>query len=224
TVSGARSLSGVPMAAPSTTSFTTAGATACPCSLLDTTSVPLIADTGDDAAVSLGLRFRSAVDGFVTGLRYYRSAANTGTHTGSRWRADGARLASARFADGDPGWQPVELDSAVEIKAGTEYVVSYFAPNGHYAAAGGYFDQPVVNPPLEAVGSGGVFSYGSDRFPAESWRNSNYYVDVVFRTDDTSPPSVRMVSPADGSDTAKITSTLKAEFQRAIDPATLVFT
>lgn len=224
TVSGARSLSGVPMAAPSTTSFTTAGATACPCSLLDTTSVPLIADTGDDAAVSLGLRFRSAVDGFVTGLRYYRSAANTGTHTGSLWSADGARLASARFTDGDPGWQTVELDSAVEIKAGTEYVVSYFAPNGHYAAAGGYFDQPVVNPPLEAVGSGGVFSYGSDRFPAESWRNSNYYVDVVFRTDDTSPPSVRMVSPADGSDTAKITSTLKAEFQRAIDPATLVFT
>ncbi len=224
TVSGARSLSGVLMAAPHTTTFTTGGADACPCSLMDTTSVPVIADTGDDAAVTLGLRFRATVDGFVTGLRYYRSAANTGTHKGSLWTADGARLATVTFNDGAAGWQTAQFDTAVAIQANTEYVASYFAPNGHYAAASGYFDDPVANPPLQAVGSGGVFGYGSDRFPAESWLNSNYYVDVVFRTDDTSAPAVATVTPANGATTAKVDTTIKVQFQRAINPSTLQFT
>ncbi|GAB3744918.1 hypothetical protein GCM10028864_13680 [Microlunatus parietis] len=223
TVSGARSLSGVPMAASYTSTFTTSGAGACPCSLIDTSTVPVIDDSGDDRAVSLGLRFTATVDGYVSGLRYYRSAANTGDHRGSLWTADGARLASVTFAEGPPGWQTASFDTSVEITAGDEYVASYFAPNGHYAVALGYFDQPVINPPLESVGGGGVYGYDSDRFPSESWQNSHYFVDVVFRTDDTSGPAVTSVAPAADSSTAKINTAVTARFRRAIDPATLRF-
>lgn len=223
TVSGARSPSGVPMETPHTTTFTTSGAGGCPCSLLETSTVPKTADAGDGGAVTLGLRFTSTVDGYVTGLRYYRSSANTGTHRGSLWSATGERLATLTFTDGPPGWQVAEFDTSVEIQAGTEYVASYYAPNGHYAAAAGFFDEPVVNPPLQSVGSGGVYGYGSDRFPNAGWGNSHYYVDVVFDDGDTAAPTVVETSPTDGSTLTKVGGTVTARFQRGIDPATLQF-
>ena len=54
--------------------------------LLDLDAVP---DPGgappiaDPSAVELGTRFRSDVNGFITAIRFYKSAQNTGTHTGS---------------------------------------------------------------------------------------------------------------------------------------------
>ncbi len=35
--------------------------------------------------------------GTVSGLRFYKATANTGTHVGSIWSASGERLASATF-------------------------------------------------------------------------------------------------------------------------------
>lgn len=222
-VSGAKSPSGAPMEAPHTTTFTTSGAGGCPCSLLETSTVPATADAGDSGAVTLGLRFTSTVDGYVTGLRYYRSTANTGTHKGSLWSAGGDRLATLTFTEGPPGWQVAEFDSSVEIQAGTEYVASYYAPNGHYAAASGFFDEPVINAPLKSVGSGGVYGYGSDKFPNAGWGNSHYYVDVLFDDSDADAPSVAETSPADDATLSKVGSALTARFRRGIDPATLQF-
>ena len=51
--------------------------------------------------VELGVKFTSDVAGTITGIRFYKSAANTGTHIGSLWTADGTRLASATFT----GWR-----------------------------------------------------------------------------------------------------------------------
>ena len=47
-----------------------------------------VADAGDASAVELGVKFRADVDGFVTGIRYYKSAANTGTHIGNLWTSE----------------------------------------------------------------------------------------------------------------------------------------
>ena len=36
--------------------------------------------------------------GYITGMRFYKSLANTGTHTGTLWTSAGQKLATATFA------------------------------------------------------------------------------------------------------------------------------
>ena len=43
---------------------------------------PLTDDNGDSSAVEVGMKFRSDVEGYVAGVRIYKSVANTGLHTG----------------------------------------------------------------------------------------------------------------------------------------------
>jgi hypothetical protein len=148
---------------------------------------PSTADAGDGNSVVLGLKFTADRDGTVAGVRFYKSAANTGTHVGALWAADGTPLGSATFANETAsGWQSVLFSTPVAVTANTTYVVSYLAPNGHYAAAGSAFSSgPVDNPPLHALADGtsnnGVFLYSpGSAFPTDSWNATNYWVDVLF--------------------------------------------
>ena len=101
---------------------------------LDYERTPSVLDSGDGAAVELGVRFRSDVNGSITGLRFYKSSANTGTHVGHLWSNTGTLLASATFTgETASGWQQVTFPSPIAITAGTTYVASYYAPNGHYS-------------------------------------------------------------------------------------------
>ena len=164
----------------------------CPCpSLFSASSVPAIVDVGEDnAAVELGLKFRSDVDGFVKGVRFYKSPANTGEHLGTLWSSAGAKLATATFTNESPsGWQEVLFDPPVAITANTTYVVSYHTNRGHYSASGAYFsetgiDRSPLHAPASAVGGGnGVFRYGVagvSVFPTDTFNATNYWVDVVF--------------------------------------------
>ena len=93
-VDGATSLGGNAMTQAFTSQFTTSGADACPCSLMETTAQPTLPDADDSSAVTLGLRFKPSVDGFIRGVRYYRDSANTGTHVGKLFTAGGNELAS----------------------------------------------------------------------------------------------------------------------------------
>ena len=223
TVSGAKSSTGTAMTSPYTGTFTTAGAAACPCSLMETTTDPTLSDAGDGSAVTLGLKFTSTVDGFIKGLRYYRDASNTGTHIGNLWTADGTRKATLTFTDSGVGWQTANFSAPVKVLAGETYVASYYAPNGHYAAASGYFNNDVVNTPLASVGSGGVYSY-SNGFPTESYLNTNYFVDVVFTTADDEPPSVVATSPAADATEVSTTAPAVATFDKDLNPASVAMT
>jgi hypothetical protein len=49
------------------------------------TSLSAVADAGPDSAVEVGVKFRADVSGFVTGIRFYKSSENTGTHVGNLW-------------------------------------------------------------------------------------------------------------------------------------------
>ena len=51
------------------------------------------------ARVEVGVKFRADVNGSVTGVRFYKAAANTGTHVGSLWSSTGTRLAQATFSN-----------------------------------------------------------------------------------------------------------------------------
>src|SRR5262249_54957689 len=67
-------------------------------------------DAGDASAVELGVKFKSDVDGYITGVRYYKSAANSGVHVGSLWSSTGVRLATATFTnESASGWQQVSF-------------------------------------------------------------------------------------------------------------------
>src|SRR5262249_38893843 len=95
---------------------------------------PAIVDGGDTASVELGVKFRSDVAGRITGIRFYKSPGNTGTHIGSLWSASGARLGTVTFTgESASGWQQMNFATPVAIAANTTYVASYFAPNGHYS-------------------------------------------------------------------------------------------
>jgi hypothetical protein len=153
------------------------------------TTVPGVVDEGPDSSVELGVKFRSDVAGNITALRFYKSAANTGTHVGNLWSSAGAKLATATFSNETAsGWQQVNLAAPVAISANTVYVASYHANNGHFSEDDNYFlSKGVDNPPLHALtngvsGGNGVYVYGaSSAFPNQTWSSANYWVDIVLR-------------------------------------------
>jgi hypothetical protein len=68
------------------------------------------------------------------------------------------------------------------VTAGTTYVVSYLAPQGHYSVSGGYFASDINAEPLVAPAAGnGSYKYGGG-FPGNSLNGPNYWVDVKFTT------------------------------------------
>src|SRR6185369_15861545 len=135
----------------------------------------------------VGVKFRSDVAGFVTALRFYKGAANTGSHVGHLWSAGGTLLAEAAFTNETAsGWQEVALSPAIAIAANTTYVASYHADSGFFALDNGFFAAAGVDaPPLRALQSGidgpnGVFRYGASGFPTAGGSN-NYWVDLVLQ-------------------------------------------
>jgi len=198
----------------------------CPCTLFAPSVVPAVASDPDTEAVTLGLRFTADQAGSISGIRFYKGSANTGTHVGALWTASGTLLASATFnGESASGWQQVNFASPVTITANTVYVASYFAPNGHYAADNGFFGSAVDNPPLHAPAAGnGVYTYGaSPAFPASTYQSTQYWVDVVFNTSgpDTTPPSVSATTPAGGATGIATGVKPAATFSEPMDAATL---
>ena len=160
-----------------------------PSSIWPSTALPALVDGGPDSAVELGVKFRSAVAGSITGIRFYKASANTGTHVGNLWTSSGTRLATATFTGETPsGWQQVLFSTPVAINSNAVYVASYHANNGHYSADVGYFSgQGEDNYPLHALADGEnggdeVYRYGlTSAFPNQTWEGANYWVDIVFK-------------------------------------------
>lgn len=187
---GVADLAGNPLAADLVWSFTTAepasGVCETPCSIWGDADTPATASVSDSAAVELGVKFRSAIDGFITGIRFYKGDLNTGTHVGNLWTATGTRLATATFTNETAtGWQQVNFSAPVPITANTTYVASYHAPNGGYAFNESFFTTAIDKPPLRLLsdteaGGNGVFRYGASQFPNQSFGAANYWVDVLF--------------------------------------------
>ncbi len=177
---------------------TTLSAQACPCTIWSSNAVPYLVDNGPDAPVELGVKFTSSSNGLITGVRFYKSGANTGTHVGNLWSSTGALLASATFTgETGSGWQQVSFSSPVAITANTSYVASYHTTVGHYSADRNFFaNSGINNPPLQALASGisggdGVYAYGSASiFPNSTYLAPNYWVDVVFMPQSSCPCSI----------------------------------
>jgi hypothetical protein len=70
----------------------------------------------------------------------------------------------------------------VSIQANTTYVASYHTNTGFYSADNNYFviDHGSGVLTARASGGNGVYVYGSGGFPTETYKASNYWIDVVF--------------------------------------------
>ncbi len=188
----------------------------CPCSLWSSSKAPAAPDSGDASAVELGVKFRADSDGSVIGVRFYKSAKNTGSHVGHIWTSSGSLLGTATFAgESSSGWQQVSFSAPIPVVANTTYVVSYFAPNGHYAAdTYAFAEAGVNNPPLHALANGvdggnGVFLYPPSKtiggFPSSSNLSANYWVDVVYTSSNTYGISGTISGPGGAGATLNLT-------------------
>lgn len=178
---------------------------------------PETADGGDGSAVEVGMRFTPAVGGYISGIRFYKSEANTGPRSGTLWDASGTALATVAFTgETAAGWQQAMFPQPVAVSAGNGYVVSYSAPSGHYATASDYWSGGgSTAPPLTVAGGfgaapAGVYNTTPGRFPADSYRNTNYFVDAVFETTSNAPLSASGHTPADGAAGAALNTRISA--------------
>jgi hypothetical protein len=223
------------LAASFTWSFTTT--TSSSYRLWNDTATPTTASAPDAQAVELGVKFKSDLNGYITGIRFYKGSGNTGTHVGNLWTSTGQLLATATFSNETAsGWQQVNFSQPVAINANTVYVASYHTSSGRYAINEGYFATASVdNPPLRFLrdgesGGNGVYKYGTTGFPINTYRASNYWVDVTFTTNATNPtppvtdttaPSVSATSPGNSATNVSTNTSLTATFSEALDPATI---
>ncbi|MDQ1535508.1 MAG: large repetitive protein, partial [Actinomycetota bacterium] len=217
---------------PSSTAVTvTVAPHGCPCSIWDNSPVPTRLGLNDDnGTIDYGVKFRSDVDGDVTGFRFYKSPGETGTHTGHLWDTNGTLLASATFTgESASGWQQVTLASPIPITANTTYISSIFSSAGFYPADNFYFaSNGVDNSPLHALAAGvdgdnAVYHEGStDAFPDQSFRSTNYWADVVFSNGaDTTPPVITSRSPAPNATGVLATGPVTATFNEPMNASTI---
>jgi hypothetical protein len=146
------------------------------------------------APLEVGMKFRTSINGYVSGFRYYKGAGAQGTHIGNLWNITGTKLATATFTgETASGWQTVTLSTPVAITANTIYVVSYFSQHGDYVKTNPYFTADVVNGPLTRLGwtasqPNGVYRYtAASAFPNNNAYigNTNYWADVIFTSSST---------------------------------------
>ncbi len=228
-VGGVRDSAGNALAASMSWTFTTASVQTY--SAWSPSATPAVPAENDPNAVELGVKFTVDFDGFISGIRFYKGAGNTGTHVGNLWTVSGQLLATATFVgETASGWQQVNFASPVAVTIGQVYVASYHAPNGNYAVDGGYFaiagvDAGPVNLLQDGISGGnGVYSYsGTSTFPTSTWNSSNYWVDVVFSQTvvDTTPPTVTATTPADSSFDVSTATTVTATFSETLDATTV---
>jgi hypothetical protein len=165
----------------------------------------------DTNSVELGTTFTASVPGEVVGVRYYKTAENTGPHVGNLWNSSGKRLATANFSsESASGWQSVLFSKPVTVAAGQRYVASYHAPKGRYSTTVGFVPPVSASKYLSTPAVSGVYSYGNtSSFPTKTWQSSGYWADVLFvpAKGASTPPAVSVPVTSTPTPTPTLTPT-----------------
>lgn len=142
----------------------------------------------DTSAVTLGVKFYSTEAGTISGIRFYRAARNTSGYRVRLYRAGGSLMASASTTNEPcasvPCWEQINFAAPISIAANTTYIAAYYTSNGRYAGdinglARGKTNTPLIAPASAQSGGNGVYVYANG-FPNQTYKASNYWVDVVF--------------------------------------------
>jgi len=164
---------------------------------------PVTSTSYNDAMpINFGVTFKSDVDGYIKGIKFYNPqfGNGTGNDVGKLWActspdcslsSGGTELASVTFPmDMSEGWQSANFSSPVHITPGTFYMATYYATAGRYKASPGYFSTDYHNAPLHALKNStttnGSFDPNNAGFPTNTFGAANYWVDVNFEASGSS--------------------------------------
>ena len=181
-----RSDRGVALTSEQQWTFTT---TACPCRLFEASATPTWTDldvangrTGTGPfSLTMGVKIRVTEPTDLQAVSFYKSPNETGTHVGRVFSQSGQLLASATFAgETASGWQTQALPTPLALSAGQTYVVAV-TMNRFFVMTSGGLANELARGPLRSVDDGlnGVFGESPTAMPADSWGESNYWIDAV---------------------------------------------
>lgn len=173
---------------------------------LFTSQTPSSTDNSDGApGITFATTVVFAVDGTVTGVRFFATTTVSGTYTGAIWAVNssdpgtGTALATKTMG-GAPtagAWNVITFDSPVSVTAGIAYRVGVFSGAGRYVATLSFFGSPLTNGDITAPqhnGTAGGFTVSQGTFRIDAaigYPNSpggggtNYFADVEFSLDAT---------------------------------------
>lgn len=147
-----------------------------------TNQEPEVRNGSDGQPYELGLRFKSNINGFITGIRFWKAANETGIHKGRIWFNNTA-LNLIEFTNETPeGWQQQNLSTNLLIEAEIIYTVSVNI-NTHYVGSfGEALTSSISNGNLSTIadGNNGVLAFNLNEKPTQTFRNANYFRDIVF--------------------------------------------
>jgi hypothetical protein len=167
-------------------------------------------------SITVGTRFRSYIDGYISGVRFYKAANNSGTHTGLLFSNTGTLLTQVNFSsETASGWQEASFATPFYISSGTTYVIAYYSSNGYYSSTPNDFQNAKINFPIIGMSDGNDGTNGVSRnyitpvFPVTGNSSTNYWVDVSFipGADTDLPINSNIVATANTNGTAVITWT-----------------
>lgn len=149
-------------------------------------NTPTTVDSADASPYTFGLEFTVDTAAHATGVRFYKSTANTGLHTGYLWSWNGSSatlLAQIDFSgETSSGWQLMNFNTSIALSSGQTYVVGVYMPSGHYSddTSGAHsLVSAYTNGHLTALANGSDFHAGSGgAFSGAGGSNNNYWVDI----------------------------------------------
>jgi hypothetical protein len=139
----------------------------------------------DNNAITLGVKFRTNVDGVIKKIRYWKTINDNSIKIGAIFNENGSILSEVSFNnETQSGWQEATFTSPINIRANTVYIAAYHSPSGNYTSTLNYFNNEINSGNLTALSVGnGLYVYSSGLlFPTNTYQSSNYWVDVVFDT------------------------------------------
>ena len=162
-----------------------------------TTQTPT--DFDNDTFYELGTRFQTRKDGFITRVRLYTNAEESGIHTVRLWDYSAKTLVAGPYewdvAAGTDGWQEFSLPAPLSVEAGKDYVVaiSNNAGNKLYVRGsdvGNSFTTAIRIGDLVTYSGSGLWSRTAGQMPYNK-STTNYFRDVVFVTDSINRDALR---------------------------------
>ena len=169
--------------------------------LFSGSATPDVVNTTDASAIELGVKFQTSVSGTVSGIRFYKSSLDTGTHTGELWTSTGTKLATATFTNETAsGWQSVTFSTPVVVDGGRHIRRFLSHKRGILLFQRRLLHEQRDERPLTAPANGnGVYTYsGNTEFPTSTFSATNYWVDVMFNpsTANGQPVATNDIGPA----------------------------
>jgi hypothetical protein len=208
----------------------------CPCTIF-TVNQPASAPGlfNESGGVELGIKMRFDHDGYISGVRFYKTPGMGGIHSASLWNSNGTvRMANATFVnESASGWQEVQF-APVAVMANATYTASVFMTDGNYTATGHYFTSQINDSPFiiqkdgeawDGTGNPGQGSYAvssSSSYPSGSFNATNYWIDATYVSSlDATPPSITAQTPAASSSGVPVTDSITATLDKRLDPASV---